>query len=350
MAMKAEEGRAAKDKAAAFKDTAEGKKALADAALSASLLGIGGNSGINQAAVPQYLDAIGKLPPAAQVALRNVPPDQQLNLLKVANGDAKMKEVFPSNPRKGSGVLPYQRALPLVSLFRPGWTEQLFDTKQKMQNEFSSSKSGAGAGINSFNQLLVHLSEAKQASDNLQRSNSPWINKPLNEIKSKGMGQPGVPELMTAISTARSEWESLIKSGHAPTADEVALGATLMSDASSPAQILGVSRTMGETGIARLDQINEQWKTAWGEDYPNLIHPSAKVAADALGLTNAVSKYRSGGTLGGVVSSQPSSQSGAPQLPAGVPAGATHVYKDANQNVVGYALDGKYVPLQAGKQ
>jgi hypothetical protein len=46
----------------------------------------------------------------------------------------------------------------------------------------------------------------------------------------------------------------------------------------------------------------------------------------------------------------PSQNPATEQLPPGVPQGATHIYKDANQKVVGYALDGKYVPIQAGKQ
>ena len=48
--------------------------------------------------------------------------------------------------------------------------------------------------------------------------------------------------------------------------------------------------------------------------------------------------------------STPSQNPEREQVPSGVPQGATHIYKDTDGKVVGYALDGKYVPLQAGKQ
>ncbi len=321
MVMEAEEGKTTQEKAAAFKDIAEGKKALAEAALTASLVGNNGGAGI-----PAYMDAISKLPQTSQAILRNVSPAEQMSLLKVANGDAELNKVFPTRTTKGSGQLDASRAANLVSLLNPQWSMGLATTKQKALSDFSTGEDGKA--IASFNQFLVHADDARIGSERLQRTNSQWLNEPINIIRSKGMGDPGVSGLMTDIMAARSEWQNFIKNGHASDVADTEQSRQIMSDASSPAVIMRALQEMGKQAVGRLDQIDAKWRRTWGGHYPGIVSDSGRTAATNLGLGDQIKMYPSeSGAFGGVQAPAGSSQSGQPAggSASQFPPGASHI-------------------------
>jgi hypothetical protein len=336
--LKQEEGKTELQKAQAAEADAKAKEALANAALISGNIGNGG-----QAAIPAYLDAIGKLPESSQAILRNVPPMQQAALLKVANGDADINKIFPTRTTKGSGQLDAAHAATLTSLLNPRWTEGLYNTKQSAQKSFADGEDGKA--IASFGQFLVHADDVRMGSDRLQRTNSPWFNEPINTIKSKGMGNPGVPGLMADIFAARSEWQNFIKNGHASDLADSEQGRQIMSDSSSPAQIMRALQEMGKQAVGRLDQIDGKWRRTWGGHYPGLITDSARTAANNLGLGDYIKQYPSeSGAMFGV---QPNSeQIQSPDNPAQRPAGATGIapgsdgkmyYHDIQGNILGPA-------------
>jgi len=338
MAMKSEEAKSDQQEAAAEKDRADAKKSLAEAALTASLVGAGGGQ-----AIPAYMDAISKLPQTSQTILRNVSPAEQLSLLKVANGDADLSKLFPTRTTKGSGQLDAGRAANFVSLLNPQWTQQTYATKQKALSDFSTGEDGKA--IASFNQFLVHADDARIGSERLQRTNSPWLNEPINKIRSKGMGDPGVPGLMTDIMAARSEWQNFIKNGHASDVADTEASRQIMSDTSSPAQIMKALQEMGKQAVGRLDQIDAKWRRTWGGHYPGIVSDSGRTAANNLGLGDQIKMYPSeSGAFGGV---QPQSgQMQSPDNPAQRPAGATGIapgsdgkmhYHDIKGNDLGLA-------------
>ena len=129
------------------------------------------------------------------------------------------------------------------------------------------------------------------ASERLQRTNSPLLNQPLNWIKSNAMGQPGVPSLMASIQTARSEWQNFIKNGHAADLADTEASRQILSDKSSPAQVMDALREMGRTGVGRLDQIDAKWRRTWGGHYPGIISDTGRQAAVNLGLGEAIKDY-----------------------------------------------------------
>lgn len=292
---------------------AKTKEALANAALASSALSSG-----DQNAIPAYIDALGKLPPQSQALLRSVPPAQQGALLAVAAGDADLNKVFPTRTAAKSGQLDAARATSLVRLLNPEFNESLYTTKQQLNKDFTVGKEGQS--IRSFGQFLVHADDVRVGSQGLLRTNSPLINEPLNALSSQIAGHPEVNKLMTDIMAARQEWQTFISSGHASNDDEKKSAAILMSDKSSPAQIMGVLGEMGKQAVGRLDQLNETYRTVTGTDYPNLVTPSAKTAATNLGLGNQVAKYKSGGTLAGVQGGN----AGGPQPQQKVVDSATH--------------------------
>lgn len=304
MALAAEEGKTDEEKAQAFKARAEGKKALADAALTASLVPGGG-----AAAIPAYMSAISKLPATSQAILKNVSPNEQMTLLKVANGDADLNKVFPTRTTKGSGQLDASRATNLVSLLNPEWSEQMYKEKQGVIDKLSKDPS-----IASFNQFLVHADDARQSSAKLQRTGSPAVNAAVNEIRTKYMGQPGVPALMADIMAARSEWQTFIKSGHAADIADNEASRTIMSDASTPAQIMDALREMGKQAAGRLDQIDAQYRRSYGTHYAGLVSSTGRQAAINLGLGDAIAQYPAEATFGNAQPNGPQSGQNQPQL------------------------------------
>jgi hypothetical protein len=308
LALKQEEDKSKLNRSEEDKNEAEAKDKLASAALTASLIGNGGN----RDAIPAYMDAIKQLPASSQAILRNVSPAEQLSLLKVANGDADLNKVFPTRTTKGSGQLDASRATNLVSLLNPSWTQQMYTTKQKASSDFATGEDGKA--IASFNQFLVHADDARIGSERLQRTNSPWLNKPINEIKRDGMGQPGVPALMTDIFAARNEWQNFIKNGHAADLADTEAGRQIMSDSSSPAQIQAALMEMGKQAVGRLDQVDSKWRRTWGGHYPGLISNTGREAANNLGLGDLIKQYPS--ESGAMFGAQPNgSQSGQNQTP-----------------------------------
>lgn len=302
--------------AEAQKNIAQAQEARANAALAASQLAANGT--INQAAIPTYMDALKKLQSANPVAfgvLQNIKnPVDQANLLAIANADAEVNKLYPTRTTAKSGQMDARHAFGLAKLINPQLTEQTYQTKQKALTSFADGDDGKS--IASFNQFLVHADDARIGSERLQRSNSPWLNQPMNEIRSKGMGAPGVPALMTDIMAARKEWQTFISSGHASDLADTEAARTIMSDASSPAQIMASLREMGKQAVGRLDQIDAKWRRTWGGHYPGLVSDSGRTAAVNLGLGDQVRDYPSeSGAMGGV---QPQNQ------PGGPPAGATH--------------------------
>jgi hypothetical protein len=338
LALKQEEDKSALDKAQEAADYGKAREALANAAM------ISGNLPGNQAAIPAYMDAISKLPSSSQAILRNVPPGVQMSLLKVANGDADLNKTFPTRVTKGSGQLDAQHAENLVSLLNPpnpatgstGWTEGMFKEKQGVIDKLSKDPS-----IASFNQFLVHADDTRQSSEKLRRTGSPAVNAAVNEIRTKYMGQPGVPALMADIMAARSEWQTFIKSGHASDIADTEASRTIMSDASTPAQIMDALREMGKQAAGRLDQIDAQYRRSYGGHYPGLVSTTGRQAAINLGLGDAIAQYPGESTFGGAsLSGVPNSSQSGPNAP---PAASNEVWVDGK--LVGHTVGNKYVPL-----
>lgn len=243
-------------------------------------------------------ETISSLPPVAQAMVRTYPLATVNDIILMANGDTKQKSVFPQRNYKLAGGLTEQQAVGIAKEINPHYNEFYADQKAEAVKELLGDKK-TGQAIKSFNQFFVHSADALQASKNLERTGSPWLDKSINAIKKNGMGQPGIPELMTGLQAARTEWTNFLASGYVPSSGEKDAGEVLLNDASSPRAVIGVLRTMGRQGIGRVDQINENFKTVWGSNIPNLITPSGRQAINDLGLGDEIQKYNTGGMIPG---------------------------------------------------
>lgn len=276
--------------------------------------------------LPAVADALSKLPPQVQKDLQSFSPAIQGLLIRGAYGWID-PNTFPQRLTKGGIGITRAQATGIMNEINPNYGDQLYNNIKKAQADFAGN-TAEGRSIRSFNQFLVHAQELKRVSDNFARTQSPWINQPLNTIRAKGMGDPGVPEMMTAVEAARQEWTTFINSGYKPDEDTQKRADILMSDKSTMGMIMGVLGVMGTQAVGRLDQLNESYKTLTGQDYPNLITPSGRQAARELGINT--DQYQSGGSFSG----------GAGQTGGNtVPAGAQPVI--INGKTIGYSTDGK---------
>jgi hypothetical protein len=322
-------------------DEAEAKagEARANAALASKQL-LDANGGINPSGLPAYMDAINRLKdvnPVAYGTLLNIKnPKDQTNVLTIANADAKATELYPVRTTAKSGQKDSGWAFAMAKLINPKLTTETYAAKQKAITAFADGEDGKS--IASFNQFFVHAGDLKAASDRVQRFNSPALQQPVNWLKTKGAGQPGVPALMTAIQTTRSEWQNFIKNGHAADLADTEQGRAIMNDASSPAQILDAAREMGLTGIGRLDQIDAKWRRTWGGHYPGLVSDSGRQGATEIGLGDQLKQYPTeSGAMGGVQ----------PQDTNQPPAGASNpVYAADGKTLIGHIVNNVYVPLE----
>lgn len=320
-------------------DEAEGKAAESRANAAVLMGGVGGNNPEAWRSQPDIQHAIDALPASAKAVVNTVNPVNIRPLIMVANGDMKITDAFPSNPRKGTGLLSTSQAAAYIPFFNPQYSEHYFTDVQNIRNDFTShAPNSSGVSVTSFNNFLNHSAEVLDMSGQLTRSGSPWVGKTLNEIHSQGMGEPGVGNLDTAIMAARNEWQTFIHNGHAPTADETKAGETLMNDSSTPAMIAGALRVMGNQAIGRMDSINQKYKTVTGTDYPNLITPMGKTSAGKIGLD--VSAYKSGGQIPGApVQATPSG-----------PDPSTHPHRNAPNGTLVFQMPDNTVQDAAGNK
>lgn len=336
------------------------KEHLANAASVMGVVNLNKSLANNPAFQAQMNDAISKLPPKAQTIARSIPFESLNSLLKMANGDAKVKDVFPSRNYKLAGGLTEQQAINLMPIFNSDWNEYYADNKADALKEVTSGKEAQQ--IRSFNQFFVHSADALQISNDLQRTVSPLLNEPINWISKNAMGQPGIPELMTGLTAARTEWTNMLAAGYAPTADEKKNGDILLSDTENLGQVANVLRIMGKQGIGRIDQVNEGFKSVWGSDIPNLITPSGRAAIEKLGLGPEIQgKYQTGGMMPGAMPGMQPSTVQQPGQPAAVPnqsgpspqsgqvfPGVTDVRQGPNGHQIGI-LNNQWVDAKTGQ-
>lgn len=317
VSLASEEGKTKLENAQAFEAQSKGREALANAAAIAG--GAITNDGdFAKSAMPDYMAAVKEVQqtnPAGYAILRNVPPIYQKAVLLVANGDATIDDAT-KNPRKGVPVITPIQMESYASILNPKWTKQMYQAKKDAAEDMIRKN---GDSIKAFGQFGVHVGDLKEVSDRFQRTQSPWLNKSINEIKSQGLGQAGVPGMMAAVDAVRHEWLNVINSGHASDLQSTNEAKIIMSDASNPAQILDAAKVMGSQVIGRLDQVDNIWRRTWGGHYPGILSDSARAGFESIGLGDAVKPYpRESGPMFGAREGgygQPNgSQSGQPQL------------------------------------
>jgi hypothetical protein len=318
----------------AIEAQAKAAEGLANAALARQNLSNAVSPDDKKAALDGLMKAYNNLPPVAHGILQNLNPEQQATTLALWAGRKDPKSIT-TNPRKGTGELSLNKYESMIHLFDPSWREDKYVTVANLDKEYSDPKK-VGGQISSFGQFVQHAAEAKDLSDNFQRTNVRYLDTGLNELRKEFRDDARVTNLGVAVTAARNEWESIINSGHVASADEKAAAKTLFDENSTVRQIAGALNIMGSQSVARLGELDERYKTATGSGWPNILDPKARKAATKLGLGEQIQGFNTGGRLfTGSDVYAPNAQGGSNNPPQAAP--NTHVFdsaawKQANPN------------------
>jgi len=262
-----------------------------------------------QALQQQAQGQINQLPKQQRIlatTLQRQYPDQFDALMAVALGDAKV-ENFTSMLRKGVYQMTRPQAVDLIKKFiNPDFSEQLYLSKQNMQNQYTSQKAGdPGAQISSFNNFLQHSGAlyniAKQYKD---EANSPLLDKPIRKLEQE-TGDQNVIKLWTAVSAPAQEYASFLNGNKALYESERDTRDKIINGDATINQMVTFLKTAVPVAIDRLDSLDENWRSLGIGGYPNIIHPKSLDALDTLGLGNLAEGFNTGGQLRGVINRSP---------------------------------------------
>lgn len=300
---------------------------------------------------PEIAQQIAQLPEPQQRVLKQYDSNTQATLMGIAfgNGDIDLEKNFPSRgTMKGSGGLTTQTALGVIHQLNPDWKETTYQVKRDMYKSATAGKLADQA--TSLNNFIGHAAEAQRINNTFYNTDPKLFKMVFNKLADAGYGTEQVA-LGEAIDVVNAEFNTMIKSGYAPTTDEIQAQHDLVSRDSTVGQINAALKVMGHMGGVRANSMNERYRTATGGNFPNLIYQDNVDDARAIGINP--DRFNSGGVVANSQTGQTTNINQPIQqrtAPAQVPGGKFAVR--VNNQIVGYADDAKgtnYTPLQPTK-
>lgn len=216
--------------------------------------------------------------PAPNAATMGDPGAMETVAQSLAKGDlTRMRDVTSYRGDQRSRL--YARVLEL----NPNFSQAQMDRKIKMEDSVTNGKDGQQ--IQSFGTFLEHAGEASDVINGIYQSASPAVNKPLNYWRKNLSGSPEYQQLITALEPVRKEFEGFLLGGRALYGDDRQKAETILSDNSSPAQIMSALKQMGKTAKDRFNEINHRYQRVMAKDIADPFSPEAIDGAAKIGLT-----------------------------------------------------------------
>jgi hypothetical protein len=273
----------------------------------------------NAPLTPELQSQINSLPAPQKAVLSAYDPNTQSALMSIAfgNGEQDLEKNFPSRLTKGAPGLNTQQALGVLHQLNPQWSEQSYGVKH---DAYKSATSGKLADQrDSLNNFIGHAAEAKRISDTFWNSDPRLFKSTINKLSTLGYGT-SANALREALEIVNSEALTMIKSGYAATADEIKAQNEINSADATVGQIDADLKVLARMGTVRANTMNGHYKTATGDNFPNLIDTENQNDARYLGIP--VEKFYTGGRIGGSGNApqQQVTQTGAPGQSAGAAA------------------------------
>jgi hypothetical protein len=279
------------------KETETERHNRADEAVKQAELNAAGGGGKNVPLTPEIKQQIDSLPAPQKAILNQYDSNTQSSLMAIAfgNGEQELEKNFPSRLTKGAPGLNTQQALGVIHQLNPNWSEQSYGIKQGMYKSATTGKLSQQS--DSLNNFIGHAAEAQTVTNKLFNAADPRIFKgTVNALSKLGYGTDAV-SLQEAISVVNGEFDNMVKAGYAPTQDEVAAQSSLINANSTVGQINAALKVMANMATTRASTMNQHYKTATGNNFPNLINEDNQDNARALGIP--VEKFYTGGRIGG---------------------------------------------------
>jgi hypothetical protein len=193
---------------------------------------------------------------------------------------SRLKDI--TSMRSDQRSLIYARAKEL----NPEFNTAEVDRKVKMLDNFTNGKDGQQ--LQSFGTFLEHAGDANQVIQSIRNSVTPQIlNVGINALEKHGWGTTAT-QLSAALEPVRKEFEGFLLGGRALYADDRKAAETILSDASTPAQVQTALKQMAHTVSARYNEMNNRFKTTMKTDISKGIGPLSDAAynsAEAIGVT-----------------------------------------------------------------
>ena len=278
---------------------------------------------------PEVQQKIASLPASYQAVLKQYDSNTQASLMDIAygNGESDFKTTFPTRLTKGAPGMNAEQAKGVLSqITGMKWSEQSYAIKQGMYKSATTGPLSKQSG--SLNNFVGHAAEVLNINNKLFNASNPKIFKStVNGLSKLGYGTDAV-SLQEAIQVVNGEFDNMVKGGYAPTSNEASAQATLVNSNSTVGQINAAMQVMGHMAGVRANTIDQTYKTATGNHFPNLINEENQDAARSLGIP--VQNFYVGGRIGGSgdAPQQRDTQTGTPgqaaatKLPDGVPTGS----------------------------
>jgi hypothetical protein len=221
--------------------------------------------------------------PTAAAVLDKFDPLTQASLMAVAFGDGSVDfdKVFPTRLTKGAPGITSQNAIAVLKQINPNFQEQQYRQTMNAYKEATSGKNSQA--IQQYNNFIQHSAEAVDTLVEANRKGPRIFNSPLNKLENLGYGTDAT-NIQAALSAVRGEISLLLSGGYKPGEDEQKAINTILSDASTPAQLSGALQKYATMGTVRLDNINENYKRTTGKNLPRIIDQRTLDAAKHLGV------------------------------------------------------------------
>jgi hypothetical protein len=206
-------------------------------------------------------------------------PAQFESLYTVAHNAAGLKDVFPTNPRKGSNQMSSQEALAFIHQYiNPTYQEGDFAAAANLSKELASTRVGvAGGSLLNAGVASNHLELLGQAADALKNNDTQALNHLANAFGVQVGKSPAVT--FKAIADQVNQEVGKVVAGGAPHEAELqALRDNLNTD-QSPEQTRNVIKSYVNLMSGRINEINERSQQYFQRDVKGISPETAKVFA-----------------------------------------------------------------------
>jgi hypothetical protein len=191
-----------------------------------------------------------------------------------------------------------------------------FNAYKKTQDAYTGNGEAA-TKIQGFSTLLGHLGDVVDNANELQRTNSPWLNRPINELDKEVAGgtQVGPAEIRT-LAPAK-EFGNVLANNRALNNDEKEDAKKSLNVNLTPAQQRLNAKQMAHTAIDRLAPVFQAYREASdGDESPTQLTPRAIQTLKSVGLYDYAMQQLH---PQGVTPQQGGGGGGGAQLPAALP-------------------------------
>lgn len=228
----------------------------------------------------------------------------------------------------------------------PAFDPATASAKYKARVQTIGKYTGAGDAatkIQGFSTLLEHLGDMSDNADELRRTNSPYLNRPINSLDRDIAGgtQVGPAELRT--SAPAHEFANVLSNNRALNNQEKEEAAKTLNVNMTPAQLQGNGKQMARTAIERLAPVFQAYREATnGQESPTQLTPRAITTLRNMGLYDFAMQEMHGqapATAPPTGNTDQAARQPTPQVPPGAVIGRDKT----TGKPVGYQLNGKWV-------